>query len=218
MTNASTDSLRRAAIAGIIGATGTAIGGLVVQMVVRPATTVSDEMWSYPFSGAALVPISILRAFFDVLVFIAVLGLARSGLAGTSRSAHIGLFLALAGTALLFAGELASIPVRDQRVDDTGAAIAGAIFGIGGLLCATGFIAAGLATARDRFWQSWRRFTPVATGISLGGVLALQLVGALDAGIVVYGLCLLALAIALYTQPTPSSATALPLRPQEQAI
>ena len=118
MTNASTDSLRRAASAGIVGATGTAIGGLVVQLVVQPATKVSDEMWSYPFSSAALVPISILGAFLHILVLIAVLGFARSGLAGASRSAHIGLLLALGGTALLLVGELASIPVRDQRVDD----------------------------------------------------------------------------------------------------
>jgi hypothetical protein len=216
MTNASTDSLRRAAIAGIVGATGTVIGGLVVQIVVQPATTVSDEMWSYPFSSAALVPVSILRAFLQVLVFIVVLGVARSGLAGTSRSAHIGLFLALAGTALLFVGELASIPIRDQRGDDTEAAIVGAIFGIGGLLCASGLIAAGIATARAGLWQSWRRFTPLATGISIGGVFALQPVGALDAGVAVYGFCLLALAVALYTQPSSSPATALSLRPQEQ--
>jgi hypothetical protein len=216
MTNASTDSLRRAAIAGIVGATATVIGGLVVQTVVQPATTVSDETWSYPFSSAALVPMSILGAFLHVLVFIAVLAFARSGLAGTSRSAHSGLFLALTGTALLFVGELASILVRDQRVDDTGAAIAGAIFGIGGLLSATGFIAAGLATARAGLWKRWRRFTPLATGISIGGVLALQLVDALDAGIAVYGFCLLAFAVALYTQPVPSSATALPMWPQEQ--
>ncbi len=216
MTNAKIDSLRRAAIAGIVGATATAIGGLVVQAVVQPATSVSREMWSYPFSSSALVPMSILGALLHVLVFIAVLGFARSGLAGASRSAHVGLFLALAGTALLFVGELASIPVRDQLVDDTGATIVGAIFGIGGLLSAVGFIAAGLATARAGLWKNWRRFTPLATGISTGGVLALQLVDALDAGITVYGLCLLALAVALYTQPVPSPATALPLRPQEQ--
>ena len=131
-------------------------------------------MWSYPWSSAALVPMSILGAVLHVLVFIAVLGFARSGLAGPSRSAHIGLFLALAGTALLFVGELASIPVRDQRVDDTGATIVGAIFGIGVLLSAVGFIAAGLATARAGLWQSWRRFTPLATGISICGVLGLN--------------------------------------------
>jgi hypothetical protein len=216
MAQANTESLRRAAIAGIVGATATAIAGLIVQAVVQPATSVSDEMWSYPFSSSALVPMSILGACLHVLVFIAVLGFARSGLAGPSRSARVGLFLALAGTALLFVGELASIPVRDQRVADTGAMIAGAIFGIGGLLSAVGFIAAGLATARVGLWQSWRRFTPLAAGISTGAVLGLQLVDAIDAGIVLYGLCLLALAVALYTQPVPSSATALTLRPQEQ--
>jgi hypothetical protein len=216
MTNAKIDSLRRAAVAGIVGATATAIAGLIVQAVVQPATSVSDEMWSYPFSSSALVPMSILGALLHLLVLIAVLGFARSGLAGASRSAHVGLFLALAGTALLFAGELASIPVRDQRVDDTGATIVGAIFGIGGLLSAVGFIAAGLATARAGLWKSWRRFTPLAAGISTGAVLGLQPVDALDAGIAVYGLSLLALGIALYTQPAPEPEERRALAVQEQ--
>jgi hypothetical protein len=159
---------------------------------------------------------SILGALLHLLVFIAVLAFARSGLAGPSRAARIGLIMALAGTVLLFVGELASIPVRDQHVDDTGAAIAAAIFGIGGVLSAVGFVAAGLATARAGLWHGWRRFTPLATGISILAVLGLQLVDALDAGITVYGLCLLALAVALYTQPVPSSTAALRLRPQEQ--
>lgn len=216
MTNAKIESIRRAAIAGIVGATATAISGLVIQAVVQPATSVSDKMWSYPFSSSALVPMSIFGAALHVLVFVAVLGFSRSGLAGTSRSARVGLGLALAGTALLFVGELASIPVRHQHVDATGATIAGAIFAIGGVLSAVGFIAAGLATARAALWQGWRRFTPLAAGISTVAVLGLQPVDALDAGIAAYGLCLLALAVALYTQPAPSPATALALRPQEQ--
>jgi hypothetical protein len=216
MTNAKIESIRRAAIAGIVGATATVIGGLVVQAVVQPATSVSDKMWSYPFSSSALVPMSIFGAALHVLVFIAVLGFARSGLAGTRRSARIGLVLALAGTALLSVGELASIPVRHQRVDETGATIAAVIFGIGALLSAIGFIAAGLATARAGLWQNWRRLTPLATGISTVAVLGLGLVDALDAGIALYGLCLLALSVALYTQPVPSSTAALQLRPQEQ--
>jgi hypothetical protein len=216
MTNAKIESLRRGAIAGMVGATATAISGLVVQAVIQPATSVSDKMWSYPFSSSALIPMSILGALLHLLVFIAVLAFARSGLAGPSRAARIGLILALAGTALLFVGELASIPVRDQHVDDTGATIAAAIFGIGGVLSAVGFVAAGLATARAGLWHGWRRFTPLATGISIGAVLGLQLVDALAAGITVYGLCLLALAVALYTQPVPSPTAALLLRPQEQ--
>jgi hypothetical protein len=176
MANANIDSLRRAAIAGSVGATATAIGGLVVQAIIQPSTTVSDERWSYPWSSSSLIPISILWASLHVLVFVGVLGFARSGLAGKSRSARVGLTLALAGTALLFVGELASIVVRDQQVDDTGAEIVGAIFAIAILLSAVGFLSA----------------------------------------VAVYGLCLLALGVALYTQPVPSSAAELPLRAQEQ--
>lgn len=218
MTNAKIESIRRAAILGIVGATATAISGVVVQGAVQPETSVSDDRWSYPFSSAALVPMSIFGALLHVLVFVAVLGFMRSGLAGGSRTARVGLFLALAGTALLFVGELASIPVRHQGVDDTGAWTAGVIFGIGGLLSAIGFIVAGVTTARAGLWQSWRRYTPLATGISLCVVLGLQPIDALDAGIALYGLCLLAFATALYTQPAPYPATALLLRPQGQGV
>ena len=49
-------------------------------------------------------------------------------------------------------------------------------------------------------------------------VLGLQPIDALDAGIALYGLCLLAFATALYTQPAPYPATALLLRPQGQGV
>ncbi|HEX9481915.1 MAG TPA: hypothetical protein VF927_07420, partial [Solirubrobacteraceae bacterium] len=62
MVSTNIDSVRRAAIAGIVGATATAIGGLVVQAVIQPSTAVSDERWSYPWSSSSLVPISILWA------------------------------------------------------------------------------------------------------------------------------------------------------------
>ena len=49
MTNAKIESIRRAAILGIVGATATAISGVVVQGAVQPETSVSDDRWSYPF-------------------------------------------------------------------------------------------------------------------------------------------------------------------------
>ena len=209
------ESIRRSAIIGIVGATATALGGLVVQGVVQPATTVSDKLWSYPWSSSALVPISIFGPL-HVLVFIGLLGFARSGLSGRSRAARVGVILALAGTALLFVGELASIPIRSQQVDDTGATIVGAIFGIGTLLTAVGFLAAGIATLQARLWSDWRRFTPLAVGLWSTALVWLSFTKALPTSVAGYGLCLLALAVALYTQPVPSSATAPQLRPQEQ--
>ena len=216
MAQASNDSLRRAAIAGCVGATATAIGGLVVQAAIQPSTTVSDERWSYPWSSGSLVPVSILWASLHVLVFIGILGFARSGLAGESRGARFGVSLALAGTALLFVGELASIAVRDQQVDETGAEIVGAIFAVAIVLSAVGFLASGFATVRARLWRGWRRWAPLGVGVWTTALLGLNVTKGLPTAVAIYGICLLALSIALYTQPVPSSAAELRLRTQEQ--
>jgi hypothetical protein len=48
-------------------------------------------------------------------------------------------------------------------------------------------------------------------------LLGLNITKALPAGVAVYGLFVLALCVALYTQPVPSLDAELPLRAQEQA-
>jgi len=202
MVKATNDSIRAAAVSCAVGAAATTIGGIAVQAIVQPATAVPDDRWSYPWSSSALVPISVLWASLHVLVFYGVLGFARSGMAGTGRSARVGATLALSGTAMLFVGELASIAVRNQFTDDTGATIVGAIFGIAILLTAIGFLAVGTATIRSGNWYGWRRFTPLSVGIASCALLGLNSTKALPTGVAVYGLCLLTLGIALYTQPT----------------
>jgi hypothetical protein len=201
----------------IVGAAATALGGIVVQGIVQPGTTISDHRWSYPWSSGALVPISLLWASLHVFVFVGLLGFARSGLAGSSRGARLGTTLALVGTALLFVGELASIPIRTQRTDDTGASIVGAIFALAILLTALGFLAAGIATLRSRLWHDWRRFAPLSAGIAASALLGLNSTKALPAGVALYGLCLLAIGIALYTQPTPEPEETPALAMQKQA-
>lgn len=113
---------------------------------------------------------------------------------------------AVAGTALLLVGELASIPIRHAAVDDTSAAIVGAIFGLASVASTIGFLLIGRATLRAGVWHGWRRFTPLATGIWLVVLtpLGLEARTLLHGGVGVYGLCLLAMAIALYTEPTPA--------------
>jgi len=209
-------SLRATAISCVAGAAATALGGVVVQAIVQPATNISHDRWSYPWSSAALIPISLLWASLHVFVFYGLLGFARSGLAGTGRSARLGTTLALAGTALLFVGELASIPIRDQRSDDTGVTIVGALFAIAILLTAAGFLFAGISTLRARLWRGWRRLTPLSVGIAASLLLGLNSTHALAAGVAVYGLCLLAVGVALYTQPTPTAADTLLPGAQEQ--
>ena len=217
MARRDTKSLRTAGISCIVGGAATTLGGIVVQGIVQPATTVSDHRWSYPWSSGALVPVSILWASLHVLVFVGVLGFARSGVAGHSRSARVGTVLALVGTALLFVGEIASVLIRDQRTDDTGAVIVGAVFALAVLLTAVGFLAAGIATVRARLWQGWRRFTPLTAGIVSFALLGVDVTKALPTGVAIYGLCLLALGVALYTQPTPELEERPVLAVQEQA-
>jgi hypothetical protein len=198
-------SIRRAGLLGATGGVLNVISGAVVQGIVQPASEVSDEMWSYPWSSGAYVPVSLLLAALYGLVFIGVLGLARSGVAGPGRSARVGTVVALTGTAVLFAAQLLSIPIADQRLDDTGPGLVSACFGVGGVLSAIGFIAAGIATVRARRWNGWRRYVPLATGIWLVALNVLAVTPALATAVAVYGLLLTALGVALWTQPTPSS-------------
>ena len=205
MRNAETTTLRRYGLLGAIGGALTAISGLVVQGIIQPASDVSDEMWSYPWSSDALVPVSLLYAVFHGLVFVGILGFARSGVAGPGRGARIGPIFALAGTVVLFAAELLSIPVADQRLDDTGAGLVGAGFGVGTLLSAVGFVVAGIATVRAARWNGWRRLVPLALGIWLTAMLFLAATPALASSVALYGVLLAALGVALWTQPTPST-------------
>ena len=46
-------------MAGLVGAAATAFSGIVVQAAIQPATNVPDDRWSYPWSSAALVPVSL---------------------------------------------------------------------------------------------------------------------------------------------------------------
>lgn len=210
MNKSATGSVRFGALAGIVGGAATALSGLVIQAVVQPSSRVSDEMWSYPWSSDALVPVSLLFAIFHLLVFGCLLGFARSGLAGPSGIARVGTTLALVGTALLFAGELASIPINDQRLDDPGPMTVGGIFGLGVLLTAVGLLLAGWATLRAGQRRDWRRFVPLAAGVWTTALIGVSFSKALPTGVGIYGLCILVLGLALYTQPTQALAGTRP--------
>lgn len=198
-------SVRRAAAAFVAGAALTTISSAAVQLVVIPATDVSDDKWSYPWTSGALVVISLLYAVFHLLITIGLVGFGRSGVAGRSRAARVGVTTAVTGTALLLVAELASIPIRDAAMADTAAGLVGALFGLGTLLSAIGLLVAGKATLSASVWDSWRRYTPLGAGIVTAVLVVIAFTGALAAGVALYGLSLLLMAIALYTQPTPQT-------------
>jgi hypothetical protein len=69
---------------------------------------------------------------------------------------------------------------------------------------------------RAQLWQRWRRFTPLTAGVVTIALLGLNVTKALPTGVAMYGLCLFALGLALYTQPTPESDAGPALAVQEQ--
>jgi hypothetical protein len=208
MSRPERNSIRQGAALFMVAGAATAVAGAVLFFGMQPLTDLSDEMWRYPWeSSGAFVAFSIFSALLHALVAIGIVAFSRSGAAGRSRAATTGVALAVAGTALLLVGELLSIPVRDAQVDETSATSVGALFGVAGTLSMIGFLVLGWATLRAGIWHDWRRLTPLVTGVwlSVMTVLSSAFPTALHGMVGVYGLCLLAMAVALYTDPTPAA-------------
>ena len=189
-------SLRAAGTACAAGGLVLAVGGFLTQ-IVQASTSVSDQLWRYPWTSGASVVTSLAWAVGQALLVLGVVGLRRSGVAGLTRTASAGAGLAIAGTALILAGHLASIAVRDRTVHDTAAQLVGGAFGLGTALTAIGMLLAGRATLRAGRWHDWRRFTPLAVGAWSLALLGLQLTPALPSAVGVYALCFTALGVAL---------------------
>jgi hypothetical protein len=221
MTTADTRLVHVAGVAGIVGGGLTAVSAAAVAGVVEPASEVPVEMWSYPWSSGALVPVSVAYAVLHLLVAAGLLGFARSGAAGAGRVARLGPLVAVAGTVVLVVAELASIPIADQRMDETGPGVVGAAFGVGTLISAVGLLVAGATTVRARRWTGWRRYAPLAVGVWLTAMIALVNTPLLAVSVTVYGVLLLVLGAAVATgQPTgvPSSAAAVSRRTSSSGV
>ncbi|MDQ6741572.1 MAG: hypothetical protein M3Z97_01505 [Candidatus Dormibacteraeota bacterium] len=191
-------SLRTAGLACILGALITIGGGIATQLVAA-STDVSRDVYSYPYHADVHRGLSVLWAATHALIFVGLLGFLQSGLAGSSRTARMGLMLALAGTALLFVGEFASMAVAERPTSGGIASAVDALFGIASLLTAGGLLAAGWATVRARRWSGWRRLTPLACGLWSLALIGFVFTDVRMSAIAVYGLCFLAFGIGLFT-------------------
>jgi len=192
---------RPARLAGgacIVGAS-VIVAGAIMTQVVQASTDVSDELWRYPWSTGRAVVFSLVSGLAQVLLVVGVLGLARSGAAGRSRGAQVGVAAAVAGTALIAVGEFASIPIRNETIHDGWPQLVGGVFAAGTVLSAIGFLLVGRATLATGAWHGWRRFTPLATGVWAVALLGLQFTHALPTAVGVYGLCFVAIGVALST-------------------
>lgn len=202
---------QKAAIALIAGAIIHTAGGIVGQ-VVQASTQVSDDLFSYPWTSAELVAVSLVEAVAFTLGLVGLAGLRASGVAGPTRAARkgLGVAVAVAGSVLFVVAELASIPVRDQHMDEGAAGAVGAVFGLATLLLGAGLAAAGVAARRARRWESWRPTALLACGLWTLAMLGIVLTPLMPLGVTVMGLLQAAIGAGLLTRPTPVAARAEP--------
>lgn len=197
---------RKLAVIGLVGAVLTTLSAVAIAALIEPASDVSDEMWSYPLTTDAFVPASILYAVFHLLVLAGMLAVVAA--MGHNRAGRIGAWIATAGTFVLFLAEFASIPIADQRLDDTGPQLVGAFFGLGVALTAIGLLVAGVAVLRSGQWDGWRRYAPLGAGIWSLVMIGLSMTSALPIGVAIYGVTLFVLFAAVYPQDKATSTEA----------
>ncbi|MFD7154262.1 hypothetical protein ACFV9C_06680 [Kribbella sp. NPDC059898] len=179
---------------GLIGAAITTLTGIAVEAFVKPASTISDQQWSYPWSAGAFVPVSVAYAVLHLLVFLGMVALFR---ALPPRAGRIGAAIAAAGTLVLLVAELMSLPIADRRLTDTGPQVVGAGFGLGVALTAIGLLVAGVVVLRS--WTGWQRYAAIVAGGWAVVMIGLSMTSALPLGVAIYGVTLCALFAAVRT-------------------
>jgi len=95
-------------------------------------------------------------------------------------------------------------------MDSAGATVTVAVFGLGTVLSAAGFVTLGVTTLRAGRWAGWRRRIPLVLGVWTTLLLLAVATPFGAAGIGIYGGLLATLFLALYTQPVATPATLVP--------
>ena len=187
-------------VAGLLYA-GVQLDGGIIAAVYRGVSTVPGDRLSFPFSGSLATATSLTWGLTQAMFVLTLLGFARSGAVGASRAGRVGARLALVGGIVFVAAHAVSLIFRDARVDDPAGLAAIALFSVGTLLTAGGFIVAGLAVVRVGHWTSWRRYSVLPVGLWMLCMLPLQFTSLLPLTVAVYAATIVAFAVALLAEP-----------------
>jgi hypothetical protein len=130
----------------VAGGIAVAVGGIAEQ-VAQTSTSVSDDLFQYPWSSDTYIAAALYWAAAFGIVLLGLIRLRNDASAAEARGLRGGLAVAIAGIAVVAGAQIASIDVRGQAADSTGAVVA--MFGVGTLLLAGGLIVAGRAALRS---------------------------------------------------------------------
>lgn len=189
--------------AGLWCAFGAAIATVGAIITGSIPTTVPTTSASYPFSPTVYSVTQILWATCQFLMFLGVLGLARSGAIGTSRLGTAGKWLALVGMAAMVPFIAAFAFIATEQVDSPRAAALSSAVGLASNVAGVGLILVGIAVLRAGRWHGWQRFTPLLCGlyvfVALTPILA-AFSGLFFWGIAGWSACFILLGLALVGQ------------------
>ena len=194
--------VRNAGILCIAGALIAAVGATATATI---NTSVPAADLSYPYTPAVFRVTEVIWTVAHVLMFVGTLGLARSGLAGTSRLAWTGLRIALVGMALIVPFELGFEFLDTAADESTPSTVLGTGIGWSTMVAALGFTLAGIAALRAGLWRGWGRFTPLLCGLFIFFVfLPIQIIwpAAFLWPVAGWSACFVLLGLALYQQHT----------------
>ncbi|HEX9369492.1 MAG TPA: hypothetical protein VF897_00725 [Roseiflexaceae bacterium] len=141
------DNIRFSRTAGLL---------LIIGALVGVGCGVREGLFPTTWGTSQFVVMQVIVLIANTLVLIGVIGLARSGAAGESRLAKIGLGIAVLGSALFLPFEVFIIVNLE---------LGGMLLTLCALLQGLGLLLAGIAVLRAGRWHGWHRLTPLLCGL-----------------------------------------------------
>lgn len=190
-------------MAGLLCLVGAVIGVIsaLVTAFIPPAT--SFDRYSYPYTPTGHLLAQLVFMSNHVLLLVGILGLARSGAAGTGLLGRVGLWVSLVGMAALTLCEVGAMTFATSPYPGPGTGFMDTSFGVASILIGVGLVLAGVAVAREGEWTGWRRFVPLICGVAVFVIVIPGVFGPFLAGrlvLAVWMLMFAALGWALYTR------------------
>ncbi len=203
MKNTSTVGSSFVKMAGLLCLVGAIIGlvSALVTAFIPPAVTF--DRFSYPYTPTGFLFAHFVFMSNHVLLLVGILGLAKSGAAGSSLLGRVGLWISLVGMATLTLCEVWAMTFATSSYPGPGTDVLDTSYGVASILIGIGLVLAGVAVARAGEWTGWRRFVALICGVAVFVIVIPGVFGPFLAGrlvLAVWMLMFAALGWTLYTR------------------
>lgn len=199
-STAESSFVKTAGLLCLVGAVIGVISGLVTAFI-PPA--VSSDWYSYPYTLMGFLVAQLVFILNHVLLLVGILGLARSGAAGSGLLGRVGVWISVVGMTTLTLCEVGAMTLTTSPYPTPSTDFMDTSYGVASILIGVGLVLAGAAMVRAREWASWHRFVALICGVAVFVIVIPGVFGPFLAGrlaITVWMLMFAALGWALYTQ------------------